>query len=105
MSVTQENEIDVSRRNFLASVSAGSLVLMGKAAMGQATVADATKSDVEAFAPDFFVSIAPDGTVTALAHRSEMGTGIRTSLPRVLADELEADWDRVSIKQAPAIDV
>lgn len=92
----------LSRRNFLASVSAGSLVLMGKAATGQSTVlADATKTNVEEFAPDFFVSIAPDSTVTLLAHRSEMGTGIRTGLPRVVADELEADWERVVIKQAP----
>ncbi len=51
--------------------------------------------------PHVFVSIAPDGTVTLVAHRSEMGTGSRTSLPMVLADELEADWSRVKIVQAP----
>jgi isoquinoline 1-oxidoreductase subunit beta len=51
--------------------------------------------------PHVFVSIAPDGTVTIVAHRSEMGTGSRTSLPMVLADELEADWSRVKIVQAP----
>ena len=51
--------------------------------------------------PHVFVSIAPDGTVTIVAHRSEMGTGSRTSLPMVIADELEADWARVKIVQAP----
>jgi isoquinoline 1-oxidoreductase subunit beta len=51
--------------------------------------------------PHVFVSIAPDGTVTIVAHRSEMGTGSRTSLPMVLADEMEADWKRVKIVQAP----
>jgi len=51
--------------------------------------------------PHVFVSIDPDGTVTLVAHRSEMGTGSRTSLPMVLADEMEADWDRVKIVQAP----
>ncbi|HYZ25611.1 MAG TPA: molybdopterin cofactor-binding domain-containing protein [Geminicoccaceae bacterium] len=51
--------------------------------------------------PHVFVSIDPDGTVTIVAHRSEMGTGSRTSLPMVLADELEADWARVKIVQAP----
>lgn len=96
-----EKRPGLTRRNFLASLSTGSLILMTKSVSGQATaVADATKTDVDKFAPDFFVSIAPDGTVTCLAHRSEMGTGIRTSLPRVLADELEADWDRVVIEQA-----
>jgi isoquinoline 1-oxidoreductase beta subunit len=51
--------------------------------------------------PLVFVSIDPDGTVTIVAHRSEMGTGSRTSLPMVLADELQADWARVKIVQAP----
>ncbi len=51
--------------------------------------------------PNVFVSIAPDGTVTIVAHRSEMGTGARTSLPMVIADELEADWSKVKIVQAP----
>jgi isoquinoline 1-oxidoreductase beta subunit len=51
--------------------------------------------------PHVWVSIDPDGTVTIVAHRSEMGTGVRTSLPMVLADEMEADWTRVKIVQAP----
>jgi isoquinoline 1-oxidoreductase beta subunit len=51
--------------------------------------------------PHVFVSIDPDGTVTIVAHRSEMGTGSRTSLPMIIADEMEADWDRVKIVQAP----
>jgi isoquinoline 1-oxidoreductase beta subunit len=51
--------------------------------------------------PLVFVSIDPDGTVSIVAHRSEMGTGARTSLPMVVADELEADWSRVKIVQAP----
>ncbi len=49
--------------------------------------------------PHVFVSIDPDGTVTIIAHRSEMGTGSRTSIPMVVADEMEADWDRVKIVQ------
>jgi isoquinoline 1-oxidoreductase beta subunit len=51
--------------------------------------------------PHVFVSIDPDGTVTIVAHRSEMGTGSRTSLPMIMADEMEADWSRVKIVQAP----
>jgi len=50
--------------------------------------------------PHIFVSIDPDGQVTIIAHRSEMGTGSRTSLPMIIADEMEADWDRVTIVQA-----
>ena len=52
--------------------------------------------------PQVFVSMDADGTVTIVAHRAEMGTGVRTSLPMVVADEMEARWDRVKVVQAPA---
>ena len=51
--------------------------------------------------PLAFVSIAEDGTVTITCHRPEMGQGIRTSLPLVVAEELEADFARVRVQQAP----
>ena len=51
--------------------------------------------------PKIFVAIAPDGTVSIVVNRSEMGQGIRTSLPRIVADELEADYKRVRVVQAP----
>ncbi|GAB7564178.1 molybdopterin-dependent oxidoreductase [Methylobacillus methanolivorans] len=47
-----------------------------------------------------FVSIGTDGIVNIVAHRSEMGQGVRTSLPLVVADEMEADWARVNVVQA-----
>jgi isoquinoline 1-oxidoreductase subunit beta len=55
--------------------------------------------------PRVFVAIAPDGTVTIIASRSEMGTGVRTSLPMIVADEMEADWKRVRVQQAPGDEV
>jgi isoquinoline 1-oxidoreductase beta subunit len=51
--------------------------------------------------PHVFVAIDKDGTVTIVAHRSEMGTGSRTTIPMVIADEMDADWSRVKIIQAP----
>ena len=51
--------------------------------------------------PKIFIAIDQDGTVTIVTHRAEMGTGIRTSLPAVVADEMEADWSRVRLSQAP----
>ncbi|MBR0830294.1 xanthine dehydrogenase family protein molybdopterin-binding subunit [Bradyrhizobium manausense] len=50
--------------------------------------------------PRVFVAIAPDGIVTIVAHRAEMGTGVRTSLPLIVAEELEADWTKVRVQQA-----
>ena len=50
--------------------------------------------------PRVFVSIAPDGIVSIVAHRAEMGTGVRTSLPLIVAEEMEADWSRVRVQQA-----
>ncbi|MEO1135870.1 MAG: molybdopterin cofactor-binding domain-containing protein, partial [Pseudomonadota bacterium] len=49
---------------------------------------------------NLFVSINEEGTVQVLCHRAEMGQGARTGLARVIADELEADWDRISVVQA-----
>ena len=93
---------DMSRRGFLSSISTGSLVLMARVSQAEDDVAVAVveEGSVPTFDPDLFVSIARDGVVTITAHRSEMGTGIRTGLPRVVADELEADWSKVVIEQA-----
>ena len=55
--------------------------------------------------PRVFVAIAPDGLVTIIAHRPEMGTGVRTSLPLAVAEEMEADWSRVRVQQAPGDEV
>ena len=50
--------------------------------------------------PSVYLGIEPNGNVKIVAHRSEMGTGCRTGLPMIVADELEADWSRVQIVQA-----
>src|SRR5499427_8322722 len=55
--------------------------------------------------PRVFVAVAPDGMVTIVAHRSEMGTGVRTSLPLIVAEEMEADWNRVKVQQAPGDEI
>src|SRR4029077_3929107 len=47
-------------------------------------------------------TISPDGKITIVVARSEMGQGVRTSLPMILAEELEADWKQIAIEQAGA---
>ena len=97
--------IELSRRNFMASASAaGAMVLMAKTSEAGVVVEHADgeiAQEHQDFSPDLFISIAPSGDVSIMAHRSEMGTGIRTSLPRIVADELDADWERVTVLQAP----
>jgi len=89
----------VSRRGFLGNVfSAGALVLGVRVLpVGMLAATDAAGS---AWHPSVYLGLNPDGTVIIVAHRSEMGTGIRTALPMVVADELEADWKKVKIEQA-----
>ena len=96
---------NVSRRWFLKGLAgAGALVLGAYYApeMLWAEQSDDARTDADkaAFHPNVFVGIETDGTVWIVAHRSEMGTVIRTTLPMVLADELDADWKRVKIDQA-----
>ncbi len=50
--------------------------------------------------PRVFISIANDGTVSIVCHRSDMGQGVRTGMPLIVADEMEADWARVKVVQA-----
>jgi isoquinoline 1-oxidoreductase beta subunit len=95
---------NVSRRRFLTGsvVAAGALVLgvrYHKLLAGERLL-DATNADHSALHPSVYLGIDPDGTVWIVASRSEMGTTSRTTLPLIVADELDADWKRVKIEQA-----
>lgn len=104
------NEItNVSRRAFLQGMfSAGALVLsvpvwIRAGAIEVDPAGDPlplSLADRAVLHPSVFLGIETDGAVYIVAARSEMGTGIATSLPRVVADELDADWQRVKIQQA-----
>jgi isoquinoline 1-oxidoreductase beta subunit len=88
----------VNRRGFLGGVFTTGALILGARVIPEA-VAGAPEP-ASAWTPNVFVGLNPDGSVVLVAHRSEMGTGIRTSLPMVIADEMEADWSRVQVRQA-----
>ncbi len=94
---------NVSRRGFLQGVLSGGAFVLGAHfapdVVRAAPMAD-TPTDRAVFHPNVFLGLETDGTVYIVAHRSEMGNGSRTALPRVLADEMDADWNRVKIVQA-----
>ena len=56
----------------------------------------------ETFAPNAFVRISPDDVITVVVHKSEMGQGVYTSLPMIIAEELDADWKSIQIEPVPA---
>lgn len=94
------------RRRFLEQLAAGGAFVLAARYLPDLPAAEAaqvasfrTAADTAAFHPSVYVGIQPDGRAFIVTHRSEMGTGIRTSLPLVLADELEADWSRVTVEQ------
>src|SRR5919106_2099712 len=57
------------------------------------------------FAPNAFLRVGTDDTVTVLLAHSEMGQGIWTALPMLIAEELDADWSRIKVEHAPAAPV
>ena len=90
---------NVSRRGFLqASIASGVFVLSARIVPAPLWADD--QPAPAPLEPSLWMSISVDGTVTIVAHRSEMGCGSRTALPMILADELGADWTRVKIDQA-----
>jgi isoquinoline 1-oxidoreductase subunit beta len=96
---------NVSRRSMLKALGiAGGFVLAAPIMSRPAFAAYQTGADKMPHGvvvdPRVFVAIAPDGTVTIIAHRSEMGTGVRTSLPLIVAEEMDADWRHVRVQQA-----
>ena len=90
----------VNRRGFLGTVfSAGAFVLGAKLLPSDALAAE-TNPGKQPWYPTVYLGVEPDGKVVIVAHRSEMGTGIRTALPMVAADELDVPWGSVRIEQA-----
>ncbi|MGE3191371.1 MAG: molybdopterin cofactor-binding domain-containing protein, partial [Vicinamibacterales bacterium] len=89
----------VTRRGFLGTLaSAGAFVLGTRVLPLEALTGGQVPLD--AWQPNVYLALEPDGRALVIAHRSEMGTGIRTALPTVVAEELGADWGRVEIVQA-----
>jgi len=91
----------LDRRSFLRLTAlAGGGLLLGMHARALDAAEPAAGAAAE-FSPNAFVRIGRDGRVTIMAARPEVGQGIRTSLPMVVAEELDVDWTQVTVEPAP----
>ncbi|MDM4766532.1 xanthine dehydrogenase family protein molybdopterin-binding subunit [Pelomonas sp. SE-A7] len=86
----------LDRREFLES---GAALSIGFALPLSARAAAASQSNT--FAPNAWLRITPDNRITVICGSAEMGQGVLTAIPMLVAEELEADWKLVSVEQAP----
>ena len=100
----RKNDLRLDRRSFLrvSSAAAGGLLVslyfdLPASAQGN--------QPPKIYPPDAFVHIRPDGKIMITVNRLEFGQGVHTSLPMVLADEMDADWSQVIAELAPAAEV
>jgi isoquinoline 1-oxidoreductase subunit beta len=93
----------MARRSFLKTTAAAGAGLCIAGFVPELLTAAARRdaADTKSFAPNAFVRIAPDNTVTVISGHSEMGQGIYTSLAMVLNEELQADWSKIRVESAP----
>jgi len=92
--------INLSRRDFLktGALAGGGLILGFRLPFGDAAKAASTAAP---FAPNAFIRVGRDETVTLIINKSEMGQGVYTSLPMLIAEELECDWKKIRLEAAP----
>src|SRR5216683_4844926 len=87
----------LSRRSFLTvGAAAGAGLVIGF------YLPHGSSSNAEVFSPNAYLRITPENKVIIVVARSEMGQGVRTALPMILAEELEADWKTIQIEQVGA---
>lgn len=100
-----ETTTRVDRRSFLrvTAIAGGGVLLGSYIKMFDATEAFAATTGAGAadFAPNAFIRLTPDGLVTIVAKNPEIGQGMKTTLPMLIADELDVEWKNVRIEQAP----
>jgi len=94
--------INISRRDFLktGALMGGGLVL-GFSLPVRIPLAEGAARSSKSFTPNAFIRIGTDNLVTVIVNKSEMGQGVYTALPMLIAEELECDWTRIQVEAAP----
>ena len=99
-----ENDLTLNRRSFLQVTTAAAGGLLVSLYLNRITPAQQPPAP-KVYPPDAFIHIATDGKIKITVNRLEFGQGVQTSLPMILADEMDADWSQVTAELAPAADV
>src|SRR5437773_2735966 len=102
-----ESDLHLNRRSFLRVSAAAAGGLLVSLYLDRPTAAKEGNQapPPKVYPPDAFVHIRPNGQIMITVNRLEFGQGVQTSLPMILADELDADWSQVIGELAPAADV
>lgn len=98
------NSETISRRSFLrvSALTGGGMLLGLYAEPAQAALSSLVGGGARAsFSPNAYIRITGEGAVTLMSKNPEVGQGIKTSLPMIIAEELEVDWRDVTVEQAP----
>jgi isoquinoline 1-oxidoreductase subunit beta len=104
MSESMNDLASPTRRGFLAAGGATTALVIGFTLPETAHAklgTNAANASASAFAPNAWLRITPDNKVTVICGSSEMGQGVHTAIPMMMAEELDADWNTVSVVQAP----
>jgi len=106
-SLETRSDASVNRRSFLraSAVAAGGLMVSLYLDLPVFAQEGGPAPPPKVYPPDAFVHIRPDGEILITVNRLEFGQGVQTSLPMILADEMDADWSQVVAELAPAADV
>lgn len=100
------NRLQVSRRTFLcASATAAGGLLVSLYLDSPLLAQEGAQPKLKVYPPDAFVHVKSDGKIFITVNRLEFGQGVQTSLPMLLADEMDAEWSQVIAELAPAADV
>ena len=93
----------VSRRDFIKTASAAGTGLVIGFYLPSRNPLEAAEAGLgKPFVPNAWITIQPDNQITIIAGKSEMGQGVWTSLPMIIAEEMDADWSKVKIEQGVA---
>src|SRR5207237_1981666 len=96
------NALVMERRDFLKfTVAASGGLLIGIYLPTASKLARADEDSSNGFMPNAFVRIGSDDRITVIVNHSEMGQGVYTALPMLLAEELDADWNKIGFEPAP----